>query len=69
VKVTASTANLRKRWQKTQFANLIRYIPSKTYFARVRMSGKLIRKSLLRRPSIRDPVRNRCRRPLELAGQ
>ena len=33
-------------WQSTQFSNLIRYIPSATYFARVRVGGKLIRKSL-----------------------
>jgi integrase len=33
-------------WQKTQFANLVRYIPSGVYFARFRVKGKLIRKSL-----------------------
>ena len=33
-------------WQKTQYANLIRYKPSKKYFARIRISGKLIRRSL-----------------------
>lgn len=33
-------------WQKTQYANLIRYVPSGTYFARIRVHGKLIRKSL-----------------------
>jgi len=33
-------------WQKTQYANLIRYIPSNTYFARIRIRGKLIIKSL-----------------------
>ena len=33
-------------WQRTQFANLIRYIPSGTYYARLRVAGKLIRKSL-----------------------
>src|SRR6266481_10205716 len=33
-------------WQKTQYANLIRYKPSKTYFARIRIGGKLIRRSL-----------------------
>ena len=32
-------------WQKTQFANLVRYIPSGIYFARFRVRGKLIRKS------------------------
>jgi integrase len=33
-------------WQKTQFANLVRYVPSGVYFARLRVGGKLIRKSL-----------------------
>jgi integrase len=33
-------------WQKTPFANLIRYKPSQTYFARLRIKGKLIRRSL-----------------------
>jgi integrase len=33
-------------WQKTQFANLVRYVPSGTYFARLRVGGKLIRRSL-----------------------
>jgi len=35
-----------KEWQKTQYSNLIRYVPSGTYFARLRVRGKLIRKSL-----------------------
>lgn len=33
-------------WQKTQYANLVRYVPSGMYFARIRVLGKLIRKSL-----------------------
>ncbi len=33
-------------WQKTQYANLLRYVPSSVYFARIRVKGKLIRKSL-----------------------
>lgn len=33
-------------WQKTQYANLVRYKPSSTYFARIRINGKLIRASL-----------------------
>ncbi len=33
-------------WQKTQYANLIRYVPSGTFYARLRVKGKLIRKSL-----------------------
>jgi hypothetical protein len=28
-------------WQKTNFANLVRYVPSGTYFARIRVKGKL----------------------------
>jgi len=43
-------------WQKTQCANLIRYKPSKAYFARIRIGGKLIR--LIRRPS--KPSSFRC---------
>src|ERR1017187_492603 len=33
-------------WLKTSYANLIRYVPSGTYFARIRIQGKLIVKSL-----------------------
>ena len=33
-------------WLKTPYANLIRYVPSGTYFARIRIQGKLIVKSL-----------------------
>jgi integrase len=33
-------------WQKTSYANLIRYTPSGKYFARIRVGGKLIRQSL-----------------------
>jgi integrase len=33
-------------WQKTHFANLIRYKPSQVYFARFKVKGKLIRRSL-----------------------
>jgi hypothetical protein len=33
-------------WQKTPFTNLIRYKPSQVYFARFRVKGKLIRRSL-----------------------
>lgn len=42
----SKAANPDKDWQKTQFSNLIRYVPSGTYFARIRVRGKLIRKSL-----------------------
>ena len=34
------------KWQKTPFANLLRYIPSGMYFARIRVRGKLIRRKL-----------------------
>lgn len=34
------------KWQKTPFANLLRYKPSGVYFARIRVRGKLIRRSL-----------------------
>lgn len=33
-------------WQKTPYANLIRYKPSGKYFARLRVRGKLIRRTL-----------------------
>ena len=33
-------------WQKSQSTNLIRYVPSGTYYARIRIRGKLLRKSL-----------------------
>lgn len=33
-------------WQKTPVSNLVRYRPSGTLFARVRIKGKLIRRSL-----------------------
>ena len=32
--------------QKSQYANLIRYVPSGTYFARFRIKGKLVWRSL-----------------------
>jgi integrase len=40
------TAKPEKDWQKTQYSNLIRYVPSGTYYARLRIKGKLIRRSL-----------------------
>jgi len=36
----------RGNWQKTPYANLVRYVPSRTYFARIRIKGNLIVKSL-----------------------
>ena len=40
------TAKPDKAWLKTQYSNLIRYVPSGTYFDRLRVKGKLVRKSL-----------------------
>ena len=33
-------------WQKTQYANLVRFVPSRTLFARIKVRGKLIRQAL-----------------------
>jgi integrase len=41
-----SNAGPGKVWQPTQYSNLIRYVPSGTFFARLRVGGNLIRKSL-----------------------
>jgi integrase len=46
VKATQQRPRKNSRWAKTQYANLVRYVPSGQYFARIRVSGKLIRKSL-----------------------
>ncbi len=45
---TDTAADIKKDsvWQKTSYANLLRYKPSKVYFARIRIHGKLIRRSL-----------------------
>lgn len=43
---TPKAAKPSKVWQPTQYSNLIRYVPSGTYFARLRVAGKLIRQSL-----------------------
>jgi hypothetical protein len=43
---TTDAAEKNKLWQKTSYANLIRYVPSGMYFCRIRVHGKLIRKSL-----------------------
>ncbi len=45
-KAGPKAANSGGEWQKTQYSNLIRYVPSGTYYSRVRVVGKLIRKSL-----------------------
>jgi hypothetical protein len=41
-----SAAKPGKAWQKTSYANLIRYVPSGGYYARLRVNGKLIWRSL-----------------------
>ncbi len=46
VKSSPSQTEPDSDWSKTSFANLIRYKPSQTYFARLRVKGKLIRRSL-----------------------
>src|SRR5208282_1787225 len=45
-KAIPASAESVKDWQKTQYANLVRYVPSGTYYARLRVKGKLIRRSL-----------------------
>jgi integrase len=46
MKTKQTPSDSQSNWQKTPFANLIRYEPSQTYFARLRVKGKLIRRSL-----------------------
>jgi len=43
---TNSSENTDPRWQKTPVANLVRHIQSGNYYARIRVRGKLIWKSL-----------------------
>jgi hypothetical protein len=43
---TPKRAGNKPGWSTTRYSNLIRYIPSGKYFARIRIQGKLIRKSL-----------------------
>jgi hypothetical protein len=43
---TPATPDPDSDWQKSPYANLIRYKTSDTYFARVRIKGKLIRRTL-----------------------
>jgi integrase len=45
-KARPAAAESENDWQKTQYSNLIRYVPSGTYYARLRVKGKLIRRSL-----------------------
>lgn len=46
MKTKPSSDGKKSRWQKTTYANLVRYVPSGMYFARVRIKGKLIVRSL-----------------------
>ena len=41
-----SSENTDSRWQKTPVANLVRHVQSGNYYARIRVRGKLIWKSL-----------------------
>ena len=41
-----SIAAPKDHWLKTPYANLVRYVPSGVYFSRIRVRGKLIRRSL-----------------------
>ena len=43
---TNSSENTDSRWQKTPVANLVRHVQSGNYYARIRVRGKLIWKSL-----------------------
>ncbi len=43
---TSSAENTDQRWQKTPVANLVRHVQSGNYYARIRVRGKLIWKSL-----------------------
>jgi hypothetical protein len=43
--VKDSIAAPKDLWLKTPFANLVRYVPSGIYFSRIRVWGKLIRRS------------------------
>jgi hypothetical protein len=46
VRAKDSIAAPKDLWPKTLFANLVRYVPSGIYFPRIRVRGKLIRRSL-----------------------
>jgi len=45
-RVKDSIAEPKDLWLKTPYANLVRYVPSGIYFSRIRVRGKLIRRSL-----------------------
>lgn len=39
-------ADTNQPWQKTQYRGIVRYVASGTYFARIKVEGKLVRRSL-----------------------
>ena len=41
-----SKTESKKHWQKSPVPNLVRFVASGVYFARIRVKGKLIRRSL-----------------------
>jgi hypothetical protein len=43
---TPKSGSKESGWKKTQYANLVRYVSSGTLFARFKVRGKLIRRSL-----------------------
>src|ERR1022692_4114674 len=42
----AEDVDQEKTWQPTQYANIVRHVPSGIYYARLRIKGKLIWRSL-----------------------
>jgi hypothetical protein len=73
----ADAAVTGKLWQRTPVANLVRYGPSGTLFARIRIRGKLIRRSLktrtlstakLRLGDLEKVERQIAERAIECAG-
>ena len=41
----AEEGDQEKTWQPTQYANIVRHVPSDIYYARLRIKGKLIWRS------------------------
>ncbi|MGD0259341.1 MAG: hypothetical protein ABSD29_05890 [Verrucomicrobiota bacterium] len=40
------TGDQSKTWQSTQYVNVVRHVPSRIYYARLQVKGKLIWRSL-----------------------
>ncbi len=60
-------------WKSSRYTNLVRYVPSGIYFARVRVAGKLFRDENLREPVLRVPLAvvsgfQKRQRRIQLAG-